>query len=67
MCSYCLDVINSNLITVPILDPSVFGNGEKIMRSRLEQNLHDALVVREDGLVTITEIHAPNLDVLIGR
>ncbi len=31
----------------------------------LERNLHDAIVVRKDGAVTVAEVETPDLDVLI--
>lgn len=55
----------TSLVTIPIFYPLVFGNREEIMGPRFKHNLHDALIMRKDGFVTVPKIHAPDLDILV--
>ena len=58
-------LLYTDLVTIPILYPLVFGNGEKVVGARFKDDLHDAFVVCKDGLVAIPEIHTPDLDILV--
>ena len=65
------------LVAVPVLEHLVLADGPEVVRQlriltltrvvAFECNLHDALVVSEDGFVAITEIEAPDLHVLVRR
>ena len=63
------------LVTIPVLQHLVLAYGPEVMcRLRLaiarvvtlESDLHDTFVVREDRLVAVSEVEAPDLDVLVG-
>ena len=64
------------LVAVPVLEHFVLADGPEVMRRlaltlarvvALERDLHDTLIVREDRLVAVTEVEAPDLHVLVGR
>lgn len=56
----------THLVAVPILDHPVLPNAPEQMTAPLKRNLHDRLVVREERAVAVSEIEAPDLDVLVG-
>ena len=55
------------LVSVPVLDSLVFTNRPEVMTILLERNLHDRVVVSIDRPMTITKVHSPDLDILVGR
>ena len=64
------------LVTVPVLEELVLAHGPEIVRRlgvalarvvALERDLHHALVVREERLVAVAEVEAPDLHVFVGR
>jgi hypothetical protein len=54
------------LITIPVLDSLVFTDRPEVVTILLEGNLHDRIVMGVDRSMTISEIHTPDLDVLVG-
>lgn len=55
------------LVAVPVLDEAVFPRGEEVVRVALKGDVHDAVLVREEALVAVAKVEAPDLDVLVGR
>lgn len=55
------------LIAVPVLDRFVLAGRPEVMAVLFEHNLHDALVVGKNGLVAVSKVETPDLDVLIRR
>lgn len=57
----------SYLVTVPVFDHLVLSDGPEEVAAGLESDLHDALVVREEGPVAVAKVETPDLDVLVRR
>lgn len=65
------------LVPVPVLEHLVLGRSPQIVAMpfvslheidlAFESDLHDALVVREDTLMTVSEVETPDLDILVRR
>lgn len=59
----CMDQLP--LVAVPVLDEPVFAAREEVMCLRHEDDLRHCVVVREERFVTVTKVHAPDLNVLV--
>ena len=57
----------AHLVSVPVLEEPVLANSPKAMTVRLKRDLHNTVVVRKDGPMTITKVQTPDLDILIRR
>ena len=48
-------------VGVPVLDGAVLARGEEVVRAREERDGHDRVAVREEGLVAVAKVEAPDL------
>ena len=64
------------LVAIPVLHHLVLADGPEVMCGlgfavsrvvTLESDLHDALIVRKDRLVAVTEVETPYFNVLVRR
>ena len=54
-------------VGVPLLELAVLADAEEVVRLGHELHGHDALLVGVERSVTVAEVHAPDLDVAVGR
>lgn len=55
----------ANLVSIPIFQHFVFSYSPEVVTVFLEKHLHNTFFVSKDRLVTISEIEAPDFDVLV--
>ena len=55
------------IVRIPLFDLSVFSGREEHVRVGDELDGCHGVIVRKDGLVTITKIETPNFNVFVGR
>ncbi len=53
-------------VAVPVLDGPVFGGREEVVGVWDETDLHDGVLVGEDGFMAVAEIETPDFDVFVG-
>ena len=56
-----------HLISIPIFEHLIFPHRPEVMRTFLKCHLHNTLVMRKNGLVTVTKIESPDFDVFVRR
>ena len=56
-----------NLVPIPVFDHTILADGPKVVAFFFEEHLRHAFFVGEYRFVTVTEVEAPNLDILVRR
>lgn len=54
------------VVSIPTLESLVLTSGEEHVSVREESHNHNAVIVSENGLVTVTKIQSPYSNILVG-